>query len=424
MTDSGKRPASPLAIATFRAIWIAATISFIGSFVQDVAERWVILDLTGSPLPSALLGTAFVTASLLGMLPAGVLADRRDRRTLVIASQALQGAAAGAVAVLSLTGHLSPGVLLCGAAAVGLGMSLGAPAFSAMISDLVPRELVAEAISLNAVAFNIARAVGPAIGGLVLSTFGPTTSFALNAVSFIGVGLAVLAHPIPRTRHEGAHEPVLRAFAEPLRLPVRDAGIRAVLVAMMLFTFGASMVYGLAPAYGKEALRASPAQYGVMFGAMGVGAVLVTRVLRPLRPRVTPRALVAFTAALYAACALALSGVSSIAAATLLFLPAGAGWTGTFASLTTLVQLWTPARLLARAIALYTVVHFATWAVGSSVGGVLAAGWSIRAAMLVGGALCGVAAIVMTRLPLPATFMGPPGSIPPRALGEMSASAR
>jgi len=408
-----ERPESPLAVPAFRALWIAATISFIGSFVQDVAERWVILDLTGSPLPSALMSTAFVTASMLGMLPAGVLADRGDRRSLFLLSQLVQGAAAGVVAILSFTHHLSPGVLLGGAAAVGLGMSIGSPAISAMVTDLMPRELVAEAIALNAVAFNIARAVGPAVGGVVLSTFGATTSFTLNAASFLVVAVVVVSYPLPRHRHAGAHTPVLEAFVEPMRFTLRDRGLRAVFIGMLLFSAGASVVYGLAPAYGKQAVSATPTQYGLMFGAMGAGAVLVTRVLRPIRPRVAPRVLVAGTAMLYAASALGLSRVHSIALATLLFLPAGAGWTGTFSSFTTLMQLWTPDRLRARTIALYTVVHFAMWAVGTSIGGVLAERWSVRSAMFAGASFCVLASVLTSRLRLPPSFVGPPGSLPP-----------
>lgn len=408
-----KRTSSPLAIGVFRGLWIASTISFIGSFVQEVAERWVILDRTGSPLGSALIGTAFVTASLVGMLPAGVLADSQDRKILVVASQLLQATAAGTLAVLSATGHVSPGVLLAGAAAIGLGMSLGSPALSAMTPELVPRELVAEAIALQAVAYNIARAVGPAIGGFVLSGFGSTASFALNAATFVLVAVVVLASPLPRKRRVEAHPPLAHAFTEPLGYSLREEGIRSVMIAMMMFTTGASMAYGVVPAYGKQSLAASATQYGLMLGAMGLGALLVTRVLRPIRGRAAPRTLVAATAMTYALSTVAMSGAHSIRLAMVLFLSAGAGWTGTFSSLTTLVQLWTPDRLRARTIALYTVVHFATWAAGSSAGGLVAERWSIRAAVLLGGSICAIASIVITRLSMPSTFLGPPGSIRP-----------
>ncbi len=408
---------SPLRIAAFRALWIAATVSFVGSFVQDVGERWIILELTKSPLPSAMLSTAFVTASLLAMMPAGVLADRYDRRTLVAASQLVQGAAAAVVAVLTFTGRLSPAILLGAAAIMGVGMALGTPAWNALMPEMVPREAVAEAIALNAIAFNIARAIGPAIGGLVLSSLGATASFAINAASFVAVVFAIRAYrPESEPPRPDSHaQPLASALGEPLRIAVRDEGIRSAIVAMTVFTAGAAMVYALMPAYGKSTLGASAREYGFMFGAMGVGAIGGTWLLRPVRRRVPPRAIVASTITLYATTAIALSRVHDVRLATLLFLPAGAGWTGTFSSLSTLVQMWAPDHLRARVVAVYIVGHFTLWAIGSTIGGMVAERIDVRTSMAIGACICGLAALLTARLPLPSNFRGPPGSIPPPA---------
>jgi MFS family permease len=137
-----------------------------------------------------------------------------------------------------------------------------------------------------------------------------------------------------------------------------------------------------------------------------------------VRRRVAPRVVVASTTILYASAAIAMSRVHDVRVATLLFLPAGAGWTGTFSSLSTLVQMWTPDRLRARIVAVYVVAHFGTWAVGSTIGGTVADRFDVRLAMAVGAAICAVGALFTSRLPLPASFVGPPlppGSIPPPA---------
>jgi MFS family permease len=375
------------------------------------------LDLTNSPLSSAMLSTVFVTASLLAMMPSGILADTRDRRMLIMLSQIIQGAVAAVVSVLTWTGHLTPSLLLTGAAIMGLGMALGNPAFNTLIPELVPREGVAEAIALQAVAFNIARAVGPAIGGFVLSALGATAAFAINAVSFLAVVVAVAAS-------RGASPPrkmpppttLASAITEPLSHVMREAGTRATIISMIAFTAGASIVYGLMPAYGKLTMGANEREYGLMFGAMGVGAILGTWALRPVRRRLAPRVVVMLTTVIYATSAIAMSRVHDVRVAMLLFLPAGAGWTGTFSSLSTLVQMWTPDRLRARVVALYVVFHFATWAAGSTIGGAIAERWDVRLAMAIGAGICALGAmIVIARAPLPPSFLGPPGSIPPPA---------
>lgn len=419
MSDGAPAPAPPrsaLAHPAFRALWLAATVSYVGTFVQDIAERWLILDLTGTPMPSAMLATAFVTASLFGMFPAGILADRRDRRALVIGSQLVMAVPAAVVAALAARHRVTPAVLIVAAATLGLGMSLGSPAWYALLSELLPRELVADAIALNAVSFNIARAVGPAIGGVVLEGAGAPASFALNAASFLVVAATAMAVGAHRAKAAPSAAPLASAVREPVALLARDRRVRSVVVAMTIFSLGASMVYALAPAYGKISLYASAREYGVMIGAMGAGAVLGAAFLRRLRERLPPRVLVATAMATFATCAVGLSRAQSIPVAIALFVPAGAGWIGAFSSMSALAQIWSPDALRARVVAIYAMTHLAMWGIGSAAGGAIAERWGVRAAMLLGGSLCFVAALVTTRLALPASFAGLPAPPAPSPL--------
>ena len=399
--------ASPLRHPAFRALWIAATVSFVGTFVQDVAERWLILDLTNSPMSAAMLATTFVGVSLVAMLPAGVLADRADRSLLVAASQLAQAAVAAAIAIATWTKHVTPAVLLCGAAAAGLAVALGSPAWSALVSEILPQREVAEGVTLNAIAFNLARAVGPAIGGVVLGALGAGWSFFLNALTFVFVVVAVLVHrPVDRPPPSQPPPPMARAFLEPFAHAMREIGVRAVIGSMLFFTLGAASVYALAPAFAKLTLEADPRAYGLMIGAMGVGAVIGGAAMKPLRPFLAPRTLLATTMAIYGLSSIALARAHSVTVAIVLFVPAGVGWTATFSSLAALVQIWVPNRMRARLLAVYTMGHFAFWGIGSTVGGALAEHFDVRVSFLAGGITAVAAGLVTARLPLPSSFHG------------------
>lgn len=397
---------SPLRHSAFRTLWIAATISFVGTFVQDIGERWLILDLTGSPLSSAMLATALVTASLIAMLPAGVLADRTDRRRLVIYSQIAQAVSAATLGLLALSHRATPGVLLTGAAGIGLGMALGSPALSALVSEMVPKEQVAEAVTLNAVAFNIARAVGPAIGGVILGIAGAPGTFLANAVTFVAVIVAVATIRLPeREPPPSVPQPMARAFAEPFVYAVKDGSIRSIFVAMIMFTFGASFVYVLLAAFAKLTLGAGPQTYGLVIGAMGLGAVLGAVLLKRLREALRPSALLAVLMIVYGLASSAVSRLENVPLVMAACVVAGIGWTGSFSSMAALVQIWTPNRLRARALALYSMIHLGTWGAAATLSGALAEASSVRTTMLTGGVVCVVAGVVTWRMPLPRSFV-------------------
>ena len=405
---SGTAPRSPLSYPAFRALWLAGIVTFLGSFVQNVGEAWLMMDLTKSALPVALLSTAFVGASLFMLLPAGILADRRDRRRVALVSQILQATAALAMAFLSYTHHITPAALVGGVALLGVGMALGAPAWAALVPELVPLDMVAEAVALNAVAFNLARAVGPAIGGLVLARFGATTTFLLNAASFGVVMIALVKYRSDKPPPKASMRPLSSTFSEPWSLVIRPGDVRSSFIAMIGFTLGAGIFYALTPAFAKVTLGATPFAYGLMIGAMGGGAVLGASILKRLRSRFSPRALVTATMLTFAFFVAAVSRMSSVPAAMVMLVPAGVGWLGSFSSLQALVQIWAPERLRARVVALYQMAHLATWAIASSLGGFVADHYGIRLAITMGAVVCSLAALSTWRTGLPRSFAGEP----------------
>lgn len=375
------------------------------------------LDLTHSPLPVATLSTVFVGASMVWLLPAGVLADRVERRKLVVVSQVGQAFVALGLGVVTYTGHVTPSVLLVAAALAGTAMAIGQPAWAALVPELVDREVVTDAIALNSAAFNLARAIGPAIGGVILSSFGASTSFLLNSTTFVAVIVALVVfyerrpdEAVPgRTGTPSTlpHAPIHLAFQAPMRLSWRTPELRAAFTAMLSFSSGCSIVYALSPAYARTTLGASAHEYGLMIGAMGVGAVIGATLLRRLRQRFAPRVLVATAMTFFAMSGLALARVRSVPLAALCFLPAGMGWIGSFSSLQALVQLRTPDAMRARVIALYTMLHFVVWGIAAFAGGAIAERWGIPVAVGVGGIVAALAAAFTTRLRLPSSFSPP-----------------
>ncbi len=188
-----------LRVRAFRDVWLASMASNAGNWLQIVASGWLILEATGSPAAVGALALVTRAPAIALSALAGRLADRYDRRLVGIWTFLLQAAAAAALAVITFTAGVSVVAIYALTFLVGVGFALGLPAMLALIPSLVPRSQLSQAVSLNAAGINVARLLGPAIGGLTLAVFGATTCFALNALSFLAL-VAVLLRRCPRAR--------------------------------------------------------------------------------------------------------------------------------------------------------------------------------------------------------------------------------
>lgn len=400
---------SPLAHEAFRAIWLAAIFSNIGTFVQDVGEAWLMLSLTGNPLPVAMLTTSFTVPGMALMMPAGVLADRWDRRSILLFAQSLQTASALLLAVTTWLGATTPAVLLIASAGLGTGSALSSPSWNSIIPELVPRAAMADAVTLNSVAFNIARAVGPALGGLVLASSGPGMAFFLNALSFLAVievlrrypaFKAAAARSVALSRKRRA-EPILRALFAAFRAAKASEGLTAAHVSVAAFGLAAASFPALLPVFAKQVVGTTARGYGLMLGAIGVGAVLGAVLLQRWRAALHARGVVAGAMAMYGIAVLAVSRTRSLDLAIVFLLPAGVGWIASLSSLNALVQLSAPAHIKSRILALYQLAFLSAWSVGSSIGGALANRYGVGPTVTLAGfgVLC--AAGLSARLALP-----------------------
>ncbi len=257
--------------------------SNIGTWMHTVGASWLMTTLAASPLMVALVQTATTLPVFLVGLPAGAWADLIDRRRMLMFTQSWMLAAAAVLGFLTLMGWTGPWTLLGLTFALGLGSAMNGPAWAAAIPELVPREQMPQAVVLNSVQFNVARAVGPALAGMVLAASSAGVLFVLNAISFLGVIVVVWRwEPSDLPSHRGS---VMEAILGGLRWARGAPGFHAVLIRQGVFVFAGSGLWALLPVVASRGLTGTPLGYGVLLGCLGGGAVLAAALLGPVRER-------------------------------------------------------------------------------------------------------------------------------------------
>ena len=390
-SEAGTSPWSPLRQAVFRSIWIAAVISNIGTWMQSVGTAWLMTSLTPSPLLVALMQTATSLPIFLLSIPAGALADVVDRRKLLLIVEAYLLLVAFALGLLTLGGALSAWNLLLLAFLMGLGSALDAPAWQAIVPDLVERKDLPAAVSLNATGFNVARALGPAIGGLVVAAAGPAAVFLLNSVSFLFVLAAVYRWRYTPSVRETPPEAMLGAAMAGMRYARHAPALQAVYVRIGAFVIGASALWALLPAVARHELGLGASGYGILLGSLGFGAVASALFLPRLQKLLAVDRLIAAATLIFAGAMLALAFIHFVPLLVLCLLAGGTAWLTMMSSLTTAATTAAPAWVRARALSIYLLVFAGTLAGGSIGWGALAEQFGNRvalssaAAVLVGG---------------------------------------
>ncbi len=372
---------SPLKIRLFRAMWLAILGSNVGTWVNDVAAAWVMAERTGSPLMVALVQSATTVPVVLLALVAGTLADIVDRRRYLLFTQGWMLLVAATLATLTALGLLTPPLLVLLTFAMGCGAAMAMPAQAAIVSELVPRPMLASAVALNSIGINIARSLGPAIGGLIVAQLGAGWAFGLNALSFAAM-LWVLFNWRPDAQ-ASALPP--EGFGAGLRAGVRYAlragRLQAVLIKSAGFFFFASAVTALLPLVVRSELHGGAGTYGLLLGCIGIGAVSGALVLPSLRARLD-RDLLVLLATL--ACALSLFGLAwlrHMALLPLAMLVNGFAWITVLSSLQIAAQTAVPAWVRARALSLYIMVFSLGMAAGGLSWGSIAQRTSIPLAL-------------------------------------------
>lgn len=374
---------SPLKIKLFRAMWLAILGSNVGTWVNDVAAAWVMAERTGSPLMVALVQSATTVPVVLLALAAGTLADIVDRRRYLLFTQGWMLLVAATLATLTALDLLTPPLLVGLTFAMGCGAAMAMPAQAAIVSELVPRPMLASAVALNSIGINIARSLGPAIGGLIVAQLGAGWAFGLNALSFAAM-LWVLFTWKPEAQASNLPPEGFGAgLRAGLRYALRAGRLQAVLIKSAGFFFFASAVTALLPLVVRSELHGGAGTYGLLLGCIGIGAVSGALVLPSLRARLD-RDLLVLLATL--ACALSLFGLAwlrHMALLPLAMLVNGFAWITVLSSLQIAAQTAVPAWVRARALSLYIMVFSLGMAAGGLSWGSIAQRTSIPLALTI-----------------------------------------
>lgn len=393
-------PWAPFSSPVYRALWIAQFVSNLGTWMQTVGAQWMLVGDPGAAVLVPLVQTATTLPVMLLALPSGVLADLVDRRRLLIATQAVMASGVALLATLAGFDLATPAVLLTLLFLIGCGQALTAPAWQALQPDLVPREQIPAAAALSSLSMNAARAIGPAVAGALVSLSGPTVVFALNAVSFAGIVGVLLWWRRPAAEHAMPHERPISALNAGSRYIRSSPVVRRILLRTVLFIAPGSALWGLLAVVADRRLHLSASGYGLMLGALGVGAVLGAVVLSRLQVRFGRNALLVAGASGFALATVVLATVPVFAVVIAVLVVGGMSWLLTLSTLNASMQLSLPAWVRARGLSVYQLVFMGGQAIGSLLWGLVAGGTSAVTALLISAGLLVACAVSVARWPL------------------------
>lgn len=375
----------PLRVSTFRNLLLADIASDVGTFMQSVGAAWLMVSLNAGPLYVALTQTASSLPFFIFALPAGAIGDIVDRRKLILFTEVWMAGVAIVLATVTIGGLVSPILLLILTFGLSVGDAFESPTWRAVLPELVSKEDLASASALNGIEFNFARAIGPAMAGLIIAAAGVGTAFAINAASFLGVILVVARwkrHPRKRTTPA---ETLSGATAAAIRYVRYSPGLRALLFRSGMVMFFASGLLALLPAVAHEVSK-SPTGYGFLLGSFGFGAVLGALAMQRARARWSAEAVVSGGVLVFGLSTMAAGMLHNLLTLNAAMLTAGAAWI-VFISLFNVITLnHTPDWVRARVLAVWLLVFQGAMAGGSAVWGALATRAGIHVALMWAGA--------------------------------------
>jgi MFS family permease len=375
-----------LRIRLFRALWIAALVSNVGTWMQTVGAQWLVVHDAHAALLVALVQTAYTLPAALFALVGGVLADIFNRVKLLVAVLAGMTVAGAALTALTAAHRMPPALLLMFTFVLGTGAILVTPAYQSLVPDMVPRPQVASAAALNSISINLARAIGPAIAGLLVAQIGVAAVFGLNTATLLLYAIVVARHPRLGGTPESPERfiPGLRAGGRYVRnAPV----VQRILLRAALFLVPGSALWALLPLIATRRLALGSEGYGVLLGALGVGAIGGAFILPQIRARLSANALVAVASVVYAAVLAVVVLSRSVALTVLVLLPAGVAWIAFLANVNAALQLFLPKWVRARGLSVYQMVLFGGQAAGALIWGVAAAVAGLVPAFLISAAV-------------------------------------
>ncbi|MFK4495949.1 MFS family permease [Bradyrhizobium japonicum] len=392
---------APLRLLTFRRIWLASVLANLGALVRSVGAAWAMTQMTSSADKVALVQTALMLPVMLISMPAGAIADMYDRRIVALVSVVIALAGMAALTALAWLDLITPTLLLALCFVVGSGMALMDPAWQSSVSEQVPLETLPAAVALNSISYNIARSVGPAIGGIVVATAGVIAAFALNALLYLPLIIALFLWERISVPSRLPPERLSRAIVSGVRYIINSPSIMIVLIRSMLMGLIGGGITALMPLVARDLLHGGAQTYGTMLSAFGLGAVIGALNITELRKHMAGEAAIR-------ACALSMGGAifavalsgEPILTAIALFL-AGAVWMIAWALFNIGVQLAAPRWVAGRSLAAYQAAGSGGIAIGSWAWGYLADITGVQTTLLISAVLMLVTPVLGLWLPMP-----------------------
>jgi MFS family permease len=403
VTSAAPSAWAPLGLRLYRILWLAVLASNVGAWMETVGAQWLLVSLPHAAALVALVQVADTLPDLLLALPGGALADIFDRRWFLIVLQTVQVAVSGALTWLTMTGAMTPALLLVFTGVLGAAGAIATPAYQALIPDIVPRQQLPAAAALAGLNVNVARAVGPAIAGLVIAKIGVGAVFLANTVSLAFLPLVLSVNRSPAVETRGSPEPFLSALLAGGRYVRYSPVARRILIRLGVFIVPASGLWALLPVVATERLGLGSGGYGLLLGALGAGAIVGAALLSRIREHLAPTAVLFGSSVVYAVAMSVLVLVPVPFVAFLALVPAGMAWIAAIVTCSAEIQLFLPTWVRARGLATYQMVLFGGQALGALIWGSLAQSGGLVLAFGAASATLLLAAFTLERWPLFAT---------------------
>jgi MFS family permease len=361
----------PLRVTVFRNLLIADVISDAGAFMQNVGAAWLMVSLGAGPIYVALTQTAASLPYFLLALPAGSAGDIVDRRKLILFTESWMMGIALILAILTIAGVMSPWILLVLTFALSAGDAFETPAWRAFLPELVPKEDLAAASALNGIEFNLARAVGPALAGTIISAAGVATAFVANFVSFFGVIVVVARWKRPVRKRSAPPESLSGATVAAIRYVRHSPAILTVLLRTGIVMFFSSALFALLPTVSRSVSQHATG-YGLLLGCFGGGAIIGALVMQPVRDRWAMDSIVSTGVVSFGLVMLAMSRLHRLSTLAAVMLVGGAAWVIFISLINALVQNLAPDWVRARVLAIFILVYQGSYALGTATWGAVA----------------------------------------------------
>jgi MFS family permease len=366
---------TPLSVPTFRAVWIASLVANIGVWLGNVGTAWLMTELRPTPVMVTLVQAATSVPVFLFALPAGAVGDLVDRRALLVLLQAASVFLSVGLGISTVLGLTTPAVVLLVSFLFGTTLAFGMPAFQAIVPDLVPRSELAPAVSLNSIGINVARVIGPALGGGLILACGAASPFFVNTVFYAAV-IALLFGCVPRLpapHRDGGR--IALAVADGVRYTLGSAATRATLVRSGGYAFFASLYFSLLPLIARDQVAGGPGIYGLLLGCLGIGGIVAVILLPYWRLRWSPDRIARAGSLASAVLLAAIAPVHTVWLMVPVLLAAGLAWVAQVATVNVAAQTVLPGWVRARGLSIFMIVFNGMMALGS-------VGWGLVASVV------------------------------------------